>query len=119
MNILLIDTSKPEALVALVQDGQLLTKKSWTGDRTLGTKLLLAIEEMLKENSMTFKDLNRIAAHGGPGHYSALRSGVVTGNMLAMGLEIELVQLKGKTIEEMIHEATTSVPVQTIMPSYI
>jgi len=46
-------------------------------NRDLGEKLLTNINAMLKEKDLASSDIKRIAAHKGPGHYSAVRTGVL------------------------------------------
>jgi len=116
--VLLIDTSKPQVLVALIKDRKLVGQESWAGDKTLGTKLLSVIDELLVKNSLKLEDINRIAVHGGPGHYSALRSGIVAATFLSQSNKAELVQLTGDTLEAMVREALQNEPVEIIVPKY-
>ncbi|MBI3255458.1 MAG: tRNA (adenosine(37)-N6)-threonylcarbamoyltransferase complex dimerization subunit type 1 TsaB [Candidatus Andersenbacteria bacterium] len=118
MNCLLINTSKPQVLVVLMKDGRVVAQESWAGDKTLGTKLLSVIDELLVKNSLKLEDVDRIAVHGGPGHYSALRSGVVAATFLAQGAGKDLVQVTGDGLEEMVEQALTHVPVKVIVLTY-
>ncbi|MBI3255486.1 MAG: tRNA (adenosine(37)-N6)-threonylcarbamoyltransferase complex dimerization subunit type 1 TsaB [Candidatus Andersenbacteria bacterium] len=118
MNCLLIDTSKPQVLVALIKDGRVADQESWAGDKTLGTKLLSVIDELLVKNSLKLEDIDRIAVHGGPGHYSALRSGIVAATFLAQSSGAELVQIEGDDFEIMIQNALAKEPVQVVVPEY-
>lgn len=118
MNCLLIDTSKPQVLVALIKDDKVIGQESWAGDKTLGTKLLSVIDELLVNNSLKLKNVDRIAVHGGPGHYSALRSGIVAATFLAQGTGKDLVQVRGDSLEEMVIQALDGKPVKMIIPTY-
>jgi tRNA threonylcarbamoyladenosine biosynthesis protein TsaB len=114
----LINTSKPEVLVALVKDGNVLGKETWVGDKTTGTKLLSVIDELLVENNLKLEDIDRVGVHPGPGHYSALRSGIVTATFLAEGAKAELVSVKGEALEEMAKQVEKNEPVEVVVPIY-
>src|SRR3989344_6097060 len=103
--ILIIDTSHRESSVALVDGQNLLASRSWESNRDLGEKLLTNIDAMLKEKDLTSSDIKRIAAHKGPGHYSAVRTGVVTAMALAYAWQTELVAVEGDSMAEMINAA--------------
>lgn len=116
---LLINTSKPEVLVALIKDGNVVGKEIWVGDKTTGTKLLSVIDELLVENNLKLEDIDRVGIHPGPGHYSALRSGIVTATFLAEGAKAELVPIDGENLEEMVGQVEKNASVDTVVPVYI
>jgi len=118
MNILLINTASREALVALIHDGHILGQKSWFSDRTLGRQLLESIDEVLKEAGLERGGIDRIAVHRGPGHYSALRTGIVTASALAWALGCELVEVGADNFEEIITETVNNTPVVVVKPQY-
>jgi tRNA A37 threonylcarbamoyladenosine modification protein TsaB len=99
-----------------MQDGIIVGEEVWEGDKTLGTKMLSVIDELLVQKGMVLKDVQRIAVHGGPGHYSALRSGIVAATFLST--DKELVQLSGETQEELKRQALENKPVSAIVPLY-
>lgn len=85
---LLIDTSdNKKVVVGLEMDGkrkELIQKtESWTSQ-----VLLPMIEEILKLNHLTPKDLTGICVHTGPGSYTGLRVGVAVANTLGWLLGI-------------------------------
>lgn len=114
----LIDTSKPQVQVVLIKDSEILGKESWMGDKTLGTKLLSVIDELLAKSSLKLEDVDRFAVHGGPGHYSALRSGIVAATFLAQGAGKDLVQIDADEMDEMITQAMVHPSVKGITPRY-
>lgn len=118
MTILLINTSKPDVLVALIKDGNIVGQESWTGDKTLGTKLLSVVDELLITNNLKLTELDRVAVHGGPGHYSALRTGITAATFLSYGAHIDLVQIEGEEMETLIAQAQDNQPVKAIVPKY-
>lgn len=88
--ILLIDTSGDEAGVALVKKGKIIAEERWRSDPGAG-RLLKEIDSMLKGALKEMKDIKKIAVCEGPGRrYSALRTGVVAGMMLAYAGDIDL-----------------------------
>jgi tRNA A37 threonylcarbamoyladenosine modification protein TsaB len=113
MNILVIDTSKPEVWVALLRDGDIVAEEAWAGDKQLGTKLLVAIQAVTQG-----KRPQRIAVHQGPGHFMALRTGLVTAHLLVQAWAVELVVVTGDTKTEMAQQARAGQPVRSVTPTY-
>lgn len=104
MKLVLIDTSKKEAVVGLVDDQEVVVEKRWQADRQLGRELLEKLDEMLGEVGWKLEELDRVAVHQGPGHYSALRTGVVTATMLAESLGKGLVSVDGDNLAKQIEQ---------------
>lgn len=96
-NILLIDTSKPIVWVALISERKIVAEKEWTGDTTLGVKLLAVIQTMTQKARP-----DRIAVHRGPGQFMAVRTGVVTAQLLAQAWGVEFVSVDGQEREDII-----------------
>ena len=119
---LLIDTSKREARVALIRDGAVFDSREWPFDFAQGKdrvgELLRNIDGVLKDNNLSLDDIKRIAVHAGPGHFSALRSGIVTATMLAEAKNVELVSLKGNDMAALVNEAIENNPVDIVEPLY-
>lgn len=118
MLILLIDTSRPQAAVVLAGDGKVLANAYLEADRTLGKNLLKGVEEVLMKADKTLENVDRVAAHEGPGGYSALRLGVVTAMALAQALGKELVAVSGGSAEENIKQAEARRAVGAIALKY-
>ena len=126
MKCILIDTSarrlsvslKPTVSIYLLVDGKVVGTESWLGDKTLGTKLLSVVDELLKTNALQLSDIDRVAVHGGPGHYSALRTGITAATFLAMGADLDLVQVSGSSEDELIKQALVNPVVKVITPKY-
>jgi tRNA threonylcarbamoyl adenosine modification protein YeaZ len=116
---LLIDTSQPEAWVALGKEEKIMAERRWGNDRHIGPKLLIAIEELLKKYQLTLTDLERIAVYPGPGHYGAIRVGVTTANLLALDRSIPLATLNSHEPLTALREARTNIPVFLVKPVYI
>lgn len=119
MNSVIISTAQPNALVALVRDNVVVAEKSWTNTPALGRELLQVIDTLLKVQAMPWSDINRIGVHEGPGHYSALRHGVVTAAMLAYAHQLELVPLAGESNSpNLLTQVLAATPVAVIKPHY-
>ncbi len=103
----------------LVQGGRATQRQQWTADYTLGKVLLEVIDSMLERGNFTKDDIDRIAVHRGPGHFSALRSGIVTASGLAMAWKKPLVEISAETEEEQLWQVETNLDVPTITPRYI
>src|SRR5687767_11153818 len=93
MNIILINTTTPQAYVALLTETQVIAEHSWTADATLGQKLLTTIDELLKQVKLTVSDIHRIAVHTGPGHFGGLRTAITTATMLSQTTNADLVEV--------------------------
>ncbi len=112
MLILLIDTSHPQAHLALVREEAIIAQRDWPNDKQTGTKLLAAVDESLREHKISLKDIERIAVHVGPGGYSSLRAGAVVAQMMSLAAGAELVEVAGENVQEMIEQALAAAPVK-------
>jgi len=92
-NILCIETATTACSVALIQDGKVLSKKETTEKNAHSAKLTLFIDETLKENKLTFSDIDAVAISKGPGSYTGLRIGVSTAKGLCFALDIPLIAI--------------------------
>lgn len=118
MKLLIINTSQPESVVALVDDRTVHASRRWQSTPALGEALLGAIDEMLHEVAWQLSDLDRIAVHLGPGGSSALRQGAMTAAMLAQTTDTELVGIVGAELDQLIEAAMLAQPQQVIQPDY-
>ena len=110
---LLINTSQPTVWVAVVREGAVKAEREWTGDKTLGTKLVQVIEELTREGRP-----ERVAVHRGPGHFMALRCGIITAQLLAQAWEGELIKIAGDGRLDLIQQASRKTPLPFITPTY-
>lgn len=85
-NLLAIDTSSAECTVALQFAGAVFERKSET-PRSAAQRLLPMIDEVLKEASCTFTDIDVIAAAVGPGSFTGIRIGIGAVQGLAMSTQ--------------------------------
>lgn len=88
MNVLAFDTSAAHCAAALhLTSGQtvstLVEMKKGQAE-----SLMPLLEQLLKENDLTFADLDRIAIGVGPGNFTGIRISVAAARGLALSLEI-------------------------------
>lgn len=148
MNVLLIDTSTRTARVGLIRDEKLIDQvvkvryappkagakiskaksnfyylvdsKEWESTPELGKKLIEEIDGLLAKHSLRLKDIERVAVHRGRAgsSFMALRTGIVTGTMLAEGIGAELVPIEGNEVETIVRQSCQGKGVQVIIPHY-
>lgn len=90
MNILVIDTSCKTAMVALIQNGIVVSAMQIHDNKTHSIKMLPAIEYILDTAGIEPNELNAIAVTNGPGSYTGLRIGVTTAKTFAYTLNVPL-----------------------------
>ncbi len=91
--ILNIETSTTVCSVSLSKNGTLVSFKEINNGYTHAENLHVFIEEIIKEASVTLKDIHAIAISKGPGSYTGLRIGVSAAKGLAYSLNIPLIAL--------------------------
>ena len=74
--ILSLETATESCPVALSIDQELIAEKYINEPKAHATILAPFIEEILKENNLTIRDLSAVAVSEGPGSYTGLRVGV-------------------------------------------
>ncbi len=94
--MLSIDTSNNEIIkLALEKDGQLVCVKKIEAKYRQSEKLLVSIDEMLRENGIVLNDLEQILVNESGEGFSSLRIGIVTANALAYALGIPVADSHG------------------------
>lgn len=91
MLILGIETSTMTGSVALMDEKRLIAEYTLNLRETHTSRLMPAIDRMLKDASLAVKDLDGIAVSLGPGSFTGLRIGIATAKGLAQGLNIPIV----------------------------
>lgn len=86
-NILHIDTSGSNGLVAITGDGMLIAEKINENERDHAAVINLNIESVVKDAGITMNMLSAIAVVGGPGSYTGLRIGLATAKGLCYALD--------------------------------
>ncbi|MDB4655242.1 tRNA (adenosine(37)-N6)-threonylcarbamoyltransferase complex dimerization subunit type 1 TsaB [Flavobacteriales bacterium] len=92
--ILHIESATLTCSVSVAQDGKLLSlKESHDQSYAHSEKLVVYIDEALKEAGLKPSDLDAICVTKGPGSYTGLRIGVSAAKGLCYGLEIPLLSV--------------------------
>ena len=92
--ILNIETSTKNCSVALYDSDELISEKSLLADKySHSEKLNCFIEDLIKDSSFEFKDIDAISVSKGPGSYTGLRIGVSTAKGLCYALSIPLISV--------------------------
>lgn len=105
MRILSVSTATNHLSVALNDSQQIIVEKNEHDERNHSEHLDPLIDEILKENQLTLKDIDRFAVAIGPGSYTGLRIGTTTVKMFASVLNKEVVgistlQALAKSVKE-------------------
>lgn len=116
MNFLLINTSLPMAEIAIFREDQLLARREWPSDRELGRKLLAAIQTVLEQSQLESGEIDRIAVQSEthPGSFMALRTGMVSGMMLAEAWQCDLVRLQGGVKAHTAQAVRQAIPIDIL-----
>ena len=93
MKILLIETATQICSVALAVDGTIAARRISDTPNAHSTRLSVFIDEVLKECSLTPRDLGAVCVSAGPGSYTGLRIGVSTAKGFCYALGIPLVSV--------------------------
>ncbi|MCR5727496.1 MAG: tRNA (adenosine(37)-N6)-threonylcarbamoyltransferase complex dimerization subunit type 1 TsaB [Lachnospiraceae bacterium] len=93
MNILAIDSSGLTASVAIQTDGKLAAEYTINNKKTHSQTLLPMIDEIMKQEGMSPKDIDCIAISAGPGSFTGLRIGSATAKGLGLALEKPIAEI--------------------------
>lgn len=91
---LFLDTCDSEQTVIYLIDTKFLAAHIWPSKKTQQESLHIEIAKFLKKSKVLLKDLDKVGVVVGPGHFSRVRTGVVTANTLAYALGIPVVGIK-------------------------
>ena len=89
--ILNIETATQLCSVALVVDGNTVSRRVTLEDKSHASKLTVFISEVLQEYKHKVAELDAVAVGKGPGSYTGLRIGVSTAKGLCYGANIPLI----------------------------
>ncbi len=78
MNILALDTSTKNFSLAVAKNGKVIRYRNMLLDKVLESSMIPAIEKILKDSKLKFKDLDGYAVGLGPGSFTSLRVGLST-----------------------------------------
>jgi tRNA threonylcarbamoyladenosine biosynthesis protein TsaB len=78
MNILSIDTSTKTFSLAVSKNGKVVRYRNMVLDKVLESSIVPAIEKILRDAKLKFKDIDGYAVGLGPGSFTSLRVGLST-----------------------------------------
>lgn len=88
---LFLDTSSKKLEVVLVKDNEIIGKKELESINDHASHLVPFIDEILKENNLKTKDINKVYVVNGPGSFTGTRIGVTVGKTLAFSNNINVI----------------------------
>ncbi|MFW5757988.1 MAG: tRNA (adenosine(37)-N6)-threonylcarbamoyltransferase complex dimerization subunit type 1 TsaB [Bacteroidota bacterium] len=104
--ILLLETATKVCSVGLSQNGKMIAlRENKTPDYSHSSLLTVFAEEVIKEASLAFNQLDAVAVSMGPGSYTGLRIGVSAAKGFCFALNIPLIAVN--SLESLAYVATT------------
>lgn len=91
--ILNIDTAIDIAHISIAKDGEIIASVSNTEQKDHGGFLQPAIETLLKNASVTLKEIDAVGISAGPGSYTGLRVGMASAKGLCYALNKPLIAI--------------------------
>jgi tRNA threonylcarbamoyladenosine biosynthesis protein TsaB len=92
-SILCLETSTEVCSVALSTEGNVIALREDNSGKNHALLLAGFVEEVMKTNNISFKQLDAIAVSGGPGSYTGLRIGVSTAKGLCYASGLPLIAI--------------------------
>ncbi len=89
--ILQIETATQTCSVALAVNGETIAIKEETSTNIHARSLTLFIQDVMKQASLTFHELDAVAVSKGPGSYTGLRIGVSTAKGICFAMDKPLI----------------------------
>jgi len=90
---ILIDTSTPNSLIALLKNKKILSKCEWQSNNNESKTLLPNLNSLIEKNNLNIQSCSKIFVVIGPGGFSSLRIGISTAKGLSIILGIPLIPI--------------------------
>ncbi len=117
MRVLALDTTRPAASAAFVDDGRVIAQQTDDGVRSQAEKLPLMLFETLRAAGAALGDVDVFAIAAGPGSFTGLRIGIATVQGLAMVQARRVVPVSA--LEALAHEADLALPAGTLVGAWL
>ncbi|WP_320051705.1 tRNA (adenosine(37)-N6)-threonylcarbamoyltransferase complex dimerization subunit type 1 TsaB [uncultured Acetobacteroides sp.] len=105
--ILCIETGTEVCSVSLSNNSQIVDIRESAEPQAHARQLAVFIDELLKKNNLTTKDLSAVAVSEGPGSYTGLRIGVSTAKGICFGAKIPMIAVS--SLQALTHGALRQV----------
>ncbi|WP_156291097.1 tRNA (adenosine(37)-N6)-threonylcarbamoyltransferase complex dimerization subunit type 1 TsaB [Oceanobacillus salinisoli] len=102
MNVLAIDASNQVMGVAILKNNEVIGEYVTNIAKNHSVRLMPAIEQLMKEVSLTPDGLDKIVVAKGPGSYTGVRIGLSTAKTMAWALDIPVVGVS--SLEVLAHQ---------------
>lgn len=114
-NLLIIHTAFQSAFVAITTDDKIVAIRSNDQPKEHGSFLHATIDELLKENDLSPKDIAAVGVTTGPGSYTGIRVGLAAAKGLCFALDIPLIgcntlESLAKTVIDEMNENAIYIP---------
>lgn len=90
---ILIDTSTPNSLIALLKNKKILSKCEWQSNNNESKTLLPNLNSLIEKSNLNIQSCSKIFVVIGPGGFSSLRIGISTAKGLSIILGIPLIPI--------------------------
>ena len=93
MITLFMDTSNKNVSISIIKDKELLNEKIQNSIGNHSGYAVKMIDDILKENNIEKKDINRIVVVNGPGSFTGIRIGLTIAKVMGYVLEIPVIPI--------------------------
>jgi len=93
MIYLLIDTSTSNITISILKDHEIICEYANKIETDMSSKILPIIDNLLKENKLELKQVDKIFAVNGPGSFTGVRIGVTICKTIAWALKKDIITL--------------------------
>lgn len=105
MKCLLIDTSSSNVVVSIIDDNKIIYEYKKYVDSDLASKILIIIDEGLREAKFNLEDINKLFVVTGPGSFTGVRIGVNVAKNIAWALDKDVIPISSL---ELLASTTTN-----------
>lgn len=116
---LFLNTSSNYLSLCLYEDNKILASIHKQMDRDLSKETLFLLENMLKKEKLTPKDIDEIICVKGPGSFTGLRVGVTIAKTFAYFLNKKLYSISSLEVMALSAEADIKVPIIDARRGYV
>ena len=90
---IICDSATKTLYIALLKEKEVLEERYYTEAHNHSINIVSGIDEVLKNNNITFKDVDKFICGIGPGSYTGVRMAVTVGKMVSAFTKAKLYQI--------------------------